>query len=129
MLSRVVSDHGRTFGYIEVGQSTAPIDRIDDLLRLLGIAGLLLTLLIAGASGWFLAGRALGPIDRITRAAEQIGAHDLAQRIAERRTDGKGDDEDRQHDEQRLERAPGNETQWCRKRSHAFGLNPTAQGV
>jgi heavy metal sensor kinase len=81
VLSRVVSDHGRTFGYIEVGQATSAIDRIDDLLRLLGIGGLLLTLLIAGVSGWFLAGRALGPIDRITRAAEQIGAHDLSQRL------------------------------------------------
>jgi len=39
------------------------------------------TLLVAIAGGLFLAGRALDPIDRITRTAAQIGAEDLSQRI------------------------------------------------
>ena len=38
-------------------------------------------LVMAGAGGWFLAGHALGPIDRITRAAERIGADDLSRRL------------------------------------------------
>lgn len=81
LLSRVVSEHGRTLGYIQVAQSTGDIDRIVDRLRLVGGSGLLLTLMLAGAGGWFLAGRALGPIDRITRAAQRIGADDLSQRL------------------------------------------------
>jgi heavy metal sensor kinase len=40
-----------------------------------------LTLLLASAGGLFLAGRALGPIDRITRAAAAIGAEDLSRRL------------------------------------------------
>jgi heavy metal sensor kinase len=40
-----------------------------------------LTLLVASAGGLFLAGRALDPIDRITRAAAAIGADDLSSRL------------------------------------------------
>ena len=36
---------------------------------------------VASAGGMFLAGRALGPIDRITRAAAAIGAEDLSRRL------------------------------------------------
>jgi heavy metal sensor kinase len=81
LYGHVVADHDRTYGYIEVGQTTASIDRIVELLRALGIGGLLLTLVIAGVSGWFLAGRALGPIDRITQAVERISASDLSERL------------------------------------------------
>jgi heavy metal sensor kinase len=38
-------------------------------------------LLAASAGGWFLAGRALNPIDQITHAARQISADDLHQRL------------------------------------------------
>jgi signal transduction histidine kinase len=38
-------------------------------------------LLIASGGGLFLANRALGPIDRITRAAQRISAEDLSQRL------------------------------------------------
>jgi heavy metal sensor kinase len=40
-----------------------------------------LTLLLAVAVGLFLAGRALDPIDRITRTADQIGAENLSRRL------------------------------------------------
>src|SRR5437763_1143402 len=46
----------------------------------LGLA-LPVTLLVASAGGMFLAGRALGPIDQITRAAAAIGAEDLSRRL------------------------------------------------
>jgi signal transduction histidine kinase len=39
------------------------------------------TLLVASAGGLFLTGRALDPIDRITRAAAAIGADDLSRRL------------------------------------------------
>ncbi|NJN93327.1 MAG: HAMP domain-containing protein, partial [Anaerolineales bacterium] len=50
------------------------------LIWLLGL-GIPFTLIAASAGGWFLAGRALNPIDRITRAAQQISADDLHQRL------------------------------------------------
>ena len=81
LFNRIVSDGEQTLGYIQVGRATDEIDRIIGLLQLLGAAGFLLTLAIAGAGGWFLAGRALGPIARITRAAERIGADDLSRRL------------------------------------------------
>jgi heavy metal sensor kinase len=50
------------------------------LLALMAIA-VPVTLLIAVAGGFFLAGRALNPIDRITRTAARIGAEDLSGRL------------------------------------------------
>ena len=44
--------------------------------------------------------------------------HDLAQRVAERGSHREGDDEDGEHDEKRLARAPREESQTRRKRSH-----------
>jgi heavy metal sensor kinase len=40
-----------------------------------------LTLLVTSAGGVFIAGRALSPIDRLTRVARQITAEDLSQRL------------------------------------------------
>jgi len=67
-----------------VGQIAAPlthiadqVDRLKDIL--VYIAGTLL--LISAAGGWILAGRALKPIDDITRRARQITANDLGQRL------------------------------------------------
>jgi signal transduction histidine kinase len=45
-------------------------------------------LLIASGGGLFLANRALGPIDRITRTAQRIGAEDLSERIDLRTSNG-----------------------------------------
>ncbi|HEY2594408.1 MAG TPA: ATP-binding protein [Chloroflexota bacterium] len=49
--------------------------------------GVPLALLVAVASGLFLAGRALDPIDAITRTAAQIGAEDLGRRLGLRGRD------------------------------------------
>src|SRR5262249_57388849 len=50
---------------------------------LLGLAGLLpVGLGAAAAGGWYLAGRALSPVDAMVETARRIGAADLAQRIA-----------------------------------------------
>lgn len=67
-----------------IGQIAAPINhvqqQIDDLKRtLVYIAGILL--LISAGGGWLLAGRALKPIDELTRRAQQITEHDLSQRL------------------------------------------------
>ena len=73
---------GRTVGLVQIGRSTADITNVLASLRLFGLAGVLVAVALAGAGGAFLARRALAPIDRITRAAEQIGAEDLSRRLA-----------------------------------------------
>ncbi|MGH2620295.1 MAG: sensor histidine kinase, partial [Anaerolineales bacterium] len=51
------------------------------LLRLQLLWGVPLALLLAGAGGYFLASRALRPIDRIARTAQAINSSDLSARI------------------------------------------------
>ncbi|MFN0072598.1 MAG: ATP-binding protein [Chloroflexota bacterium] len=72
---------GQVMGVIQVGRSQAELDAVLHQLRLMGGVGALLAIALGGLGGWFLAGRALAPVDRITRAAEQIGAEDLSRRL------------------------------------------------
>jgi len=69
-------------GYVLVGQ---PLFGIQDLLadlRLVLIAGALLSLLGAGAASWLVAGRALRPLDVMADTAEDIGrTQDLSRRL------------------------------------------------
>ncbi len=60
--------------------STRVQDQIDALKHILIYAAGVM-LLISAAGGWLLAGRALKPIDELTRRARQITAHDLSQRL------------------------------------------------
>ncbi len=67
-----------------VAQIAAPLARvqsqIDDLKRILAsLAAVLLG--VSALGGWLLAGRALRPIDELTRRARQITEHDLSQRL------------------------------------------------
>jgi len=67
-----------------VAQIAAPLARvqsqIDGVKRLL--ASLAVVLLgVSALGGWLLAGRALRPIDELTRRARQITEHDLSQRL------------------------------------------------
>jgi heavy metal sensor kinase len=71
----------RGAGIIQVAESYQDIQTVQrQLIVLLAISVPLVTLL-ASAGGWFLASSALNPIDRITRAATQIGASDLSRRL------------------------------------------------
>src|SRR5712691_1142892 len=71
-----------TSGYVIVGQ---PLFGIEDQLRglrLFLIAGVLLSLLGAAAASWFVAGRALRPLDAMASTAEDIGeSEDLSRRL------------------------------------------------
>jgi heavy metal sensor kinase len=51
-----------------------------------------LALVLAGGGGWLLAGRALSPVDQMTRTARKISGEDLEQRLHE---SGSGDELDR----------------------------------
>lgn len=82
VLTRPVADQGQEVGILQVAQSEQQAEAaLRQLALLMGFA-IPLTLLLAVAGGMFLAGRALDPIDRITRAAQRIGAADLSQRLA-----------------------------------------------
>ncbi|MDX1410957.1 MAG: heavy metal sensor histidine kinase [Nitrospirales bacterium] len=74
--------HGERLVYIlRVGTSLQPtVDMLDRLLLALLIASPL-AVIVSLLGGWFLAGRALRPVDSITHAAQRIAAGDLTQRI------------------------------------------------
>jgi heavy metal sensor kinase len=72
---------GQITGALEVGRATGDVtDTLRTLLLVLAIA-YPITLATASLGGVFLAGRALSPIDRLTRLARRISAEDLSQRL------------------------------------------------
>ncbi|GAB4422410.1 MAG: ATP-binding protein [Anaerolineae bacterium] len=71
----------RGAGLVQVAESYRHIQEVQGQLIALLLIGIPLTLLASSAGGWFLAASALNPIDRITRAARQISARDLHQRL------------------------------------------------
>lgn len=82
VLTIPIHDGGKTIAVLQVARSEADLrSALDRLLLLMGLA-IPITLVLAVAGGLFLAGRALDPIDRITRAAARIGAEDLSRRLA-----------------------------------------------
>lgn len=65
-------------------QVARPLSAVDETLeRVAGVLalGIPLVLLVATLGGVFISGRALGPIDRVTRLARDIGAEDLSRRL------------------------------------------------
>ena len=73
---------GEVVGYVLVGQPQSAIQHQLDDLKLFLILGVLLSLLGAGALSWFVAGRALRPLDAMAGTAEDIGrTQDLSRRL------------------------------------------------
>jgi len=72
---------GRVMGWLQAAQSLATVQEALENLRVQLLLGLPLVLFLAGVGGFFLANRALRPIDDITRTARAIGASDLARRL------------------------------------------------
>ena len=76
-----IEQDGRVSGVLEVGQSRDDVtETLRTLLVILGFA-YPVTLVVASFGGAFLAGRALSPIDRLTRLARRISAEDLGKRL------------------------------------------------
>lgn len=72
---------GQVAGVLEVGRASDDVSgTLSTQLLILAVAypG---TLVVASLGGIFLAGRALSPIDKITRLARRISAEDLSQRL------------------------------------------------
>jgi two-component system, OmpR family, sensor kinase len=75
--------HGTTLvNILQVGTSLQPTEETLHRLLLILIATVPVALLVALAGGWFLASRALQPVQDITKAAQRIAAGDLSQRLA-----------------------------------------------
>ncbi|HHY97600.1 MAG TPA: HAMP domain-containing protein [Firmicutes bacterium] len=75
-------NHGSGPRYIL--QVAEPLDRVENTLKRVGallLLGIPLVAVIATLGGLFLSGRALGPIDRLTRLAQSISAEDLTRRL------------------------------------------------
>ncbi|MEW5959450.1 MAG: ATP-binding protein [Chloroflexota bacterium] len=76
-----IVENNRVVGTIQVAQNLNNIEQtLNQLLITLLVGGPLLVAM-AGAGGYFLAARALAPIDKITRAARKISAEDLSARL------------------------------------------------
>jgi two-component system OmpR family sensor kinase len=81
--STLLTFGGGSVGILQVASSLRDVDQtLSSLWRIL-IAGAVLATLLACAMGWWLAGTALRPIDRITQTARAIGqARDFGRRVA-----------------------------------------------
>jgi len=81
VLTKPVIDHGQVIRLVQVAVSleSAETARTRFLLILLGLAPLAIG--AAGLGGWFLARRALAPVDAMVEATRRIEAEDLAHRI------------------------------------------------
>jgi len=78
----VLDSTGETIGWVQAAQSLRPVnDAVEDLRDQLFL-GIPLILLFAGFGGYFLANRALRPIQQITNTAQEITAQDLSRRLA-----------------------------------------------
>lgn len=68
-------------GFVQVARNLNDVNRTLQLLFLTLLISAPLLIIVAGASGYFLAARALRPIDEITRTARNISAQDLSARL------------------------------------------------
>jgi heavy metal sensor kinase len=76
-----VVDRNRLVGILQVALNLNNVRRTLDLLLITLLLGGPLIVIVAGGSGYFLAARALAPIDKITRTARHISANDLSARL------------------------------------------------
>lgn len=81
LYSAPIIEEGQPAGVIQVAQSLAGVQgTLSQLLRALLVGGIGLIALAAGG-GYFLAARALAPIDQMTQTARTISAQDLSARL------------------------------------------------
>lgn len=77
-----VTQADQVVGVLQVAQNLNHIANTLRLLRITLLLGVPLVVLIAGGGGYFLAARALAPIDKITQTARSISAKDLSARLS-----------------------------------------------
>ena len=81
LLSVPILIDGTLVNIVQVGTSLRPVEELLRRLLLVLLVSLPAALAVALGGGWFLAGRALQPVEAITQAASRIAAGDLTQRL------------------------------------------------
>jgi len=81
LVSVPIMYRGTLLYIVQVGTSMESIEETLRRLLLVLLVTMPIALAVSLASGWFLAGRALRPVDAITLAAQRIAAGDLSQRL------------------------------------------------
>ena len=81
VLIRPIVADGQVVGVLEVGQSHEEIDETLGALLIILLVATPITLVLAGVGGLLIAGRALAPVDSVTRLARRISAEDLSARL------------------------------------------------
>jgi heavy metal sensor kinase len=83
LLGLPVLIEARVVGVVQVGQTTQMLDQTLRNVERLLLVGSVVTLVLAVLVGWFLAGRALRPLERITQTAQRIAdTRDFSQRMS-----------------------------------------------
>ncbi|WP_455245547.1 sensor histidine kinase [Petrachloros mirabilis] len=81
LISVPIMYRGNLLYIVQVGTSMESVEETLNRLLLVLLVTMPLALAVSLAGGWFLAGRALRPVDDITLAAQRIAAGDLTQRL------------------------------------------------
>ena len=76
-----VLDNNRIAGYVQTSQNLDFVQQTLERLLLSLLVGIPFLTLLSAFGGYFLAGRALAPVDAITQTARRISAHDLSARL------------------------------------------------
>ena len=83
LLSVPIRENGVLVNIVQVGTSLRPVEEMLHRLVLVLLVLAPIALAVALGGGWFLADRALRPVEAITQAAQRIAAGDLTQRLTE----------------------------------------------
>ncbi|HYM16636.1 MAG TPA: heavy metal sensor histidine kinase [Dehalococcoidia bacterium] len=81
VLTAPIEQDGQVVAVMQVGLVTSDMNNTLHNLLLALAVGAPLGIVLASAGGWWLSSRALGPIDRITKTAQEISGHDLSRRL------------------------------------------------
>ncbi len=81
LISVPIIYRGNLLYIVQVGTSMESVEQTLNRLLLVLLVTMPLALAVSLAGGWFLAGRALRPVDTITLAAQRIAGGDLTQRL------------------------------------------------
>src|SRR5262245_62223696 len=81
LISVPIIFRGNLLYIIQVGTSMDSVEQTLNRLLLVLLVSMPIALAVSLAGGWFMAGRALRPVDAITLAAQRIAGGDLTQRL------------------------------------------------
>src|SRR5207245_11599135 len=77
-----IRENGALVNIVQVGTSLQPVEEMLHRLVLVLLVSVPIALAAALGGGWFLADRALRPVQAMSQAAQRLAAGDLTQRAA-----------------------------------------------